>query len=359
MSTLAGIHGRADNFVGCASGRTIASVQRLCEASRSPLEGCTDRCRLVGTVGRHRIVQVTERTRPGVHRMNRSVPVLIVVALLIGGCVDSRPEQANDTVSDAGVTVSTLQAPHVTDSGDQKPPPLEIGTSAERVEVPGYDYTWGADDSEMGVSADWFGREEPTPLTVATSTVPVQWIDGAVLSASVSLEGDKCDTPLLEPSGPGEWVLAMPPAPGTYRVGFYGTSGRGKSLFAIMLTSTVDGPPLTPHAEVWWPDTIDQLQPSVEISGLPEDATMDAEDLGGGRRCNDSETRRGYRRASTPKVVLRRSVSATRRPSHATRSYPETLRTPSPSLSNPLKVIMRRAGAGPTTSTQLTNSWDR
>ncbi len=204
--------------------------------------------------------------------MNRSVPVLIVVALLIGGCVDSRPEQANDTGS--GVTVSALQAPHVTDSGDQKPPPLEIGTSAERVEVPGYDYTWGADDSEMGVSADSFGREEPTPLTVDTSTVPVQWIDGAVLSASVSLEGDKCDTPLLEPSGPGEWVLAMPPAPGTYRVGFYGTSGRWKSLFAIMLTSTVEGPPLTPHAEVWWPDTIDRFQPYVEIAGPPDNATM-------------------------------------------------------------------------------------
>ena len=154
-----------------------------------------------------------------------------------------------------------------------EPPPLVVVTPTATIQVPGYDYCWGDNDSEAGTCADWFGSETPTRVTVDTPMAAVQWIEGADLSSRLLLGEGEC-LKLLESSGPGEWVLTMPPTPGTYRVNLSGTSGDWTSNFAIMLTSTVDGPAARPYAEIEWPNTTNKLAPLVVISGAAPDTTV-------------------------------------------------------------------------------------
>lgn len=220
----------------------------------------------------------------GTYTMSRASIILVSVVVAVGGCTSSTPDPSSTTVSESepmATTSPAAQDDSTAAPGDalnpvQTPPPLVVVTAEEATRVPGYDYCWGDDDSAVGICADSFGRETPTPITIDAETIPVMWIDDAVLSALVHLDGHECGTPLLlEASEPGEWVLAMPPNPGIYRVGFHGTSGPWDSLFAIELTSTVHGRAVTPYAEVSWPNTTDQVKPSIGIYDVPADVVAE------------------------------------------------------------------------------------
>ncbi len=71
----------------------------------------------------------------------------------------------------------------------------------------------------------------------------------------------------IEPSGTGEWTMAMPADPGTHRIYFHGESPKWTSVFATLFSSSAQGAPWLPEAKVWPPELPDDLLPSVELFG--------------------------------------------------------------------------------------------
>ncbi len=199
--------------------------------------------------------------------LGRSIVVLCAF-VAVAGCTASTPGGTTTSVNDSSTVPPGVVDVSSDDDAAPEPPPLVIVSGERRTAVPGYDYCWEGPDSGQAVCADWFGTQTPTHLEVGTAEVTVQWVDGATLTAGIRADGGSCWPSLaMEKTGVGEWSLAMPELPGTYRVGVKGISPQGQSYFAIEVTTSVLGSVPAPVASVWWPDTSDRFEPYVSAVG--------------------------------------------------------------------------------------------
>ncbi len=153
-------------------------------------------------------------------------------------------------------------------AGLEGPPALVVDNGRSTVEAHGFDYCW-----DPGGCADSFGTEVPTPIDVDTQTVLLSWIGKGDLSATYQTDEEACRARLsLDAVGPETWSLAMPPEPGTHRIDLHGEAEEGTTRFAILVSSSVAGPPLLPIASVGWPTseafTDDAFLIGVEFYGI-------------------------------------------------------------------------------------------
>lgn len=205
--------------------------------------------------------------------------VLIVVVTLASACANVAPGPATTRVDPESAPVPTEPSdsplqPVLSDLPE--PPGLVVHRGSSVATVPGFDYCWTLSDGTNGTCADSFGTEVPTPIRVDTPTVTLEWIEDGELSAWVRADDESCGARLsLESTGPGGWSLAMPPQAGTYRIDLSGKAPQGSTGFALLVTVSVDGPPAFPVATVWWPDTADGFEMSVELAGVdPSDEAV-------------------------------------------------------------------------------------
>ncbi|MCP4967059.1 MAG: hypothetical protein GY926_17730 [bacterium] len=203
------------------------------------------------------------KRRP-VLKLRLSILVLSVVG--VAACTGDTSSSTTASVGVSRPTSSVASDSTVDDEEVAQPPPLVVVAGEERMTVPGYDYCWEEPEAGQGVCADWFGTEDPTHIGVDTPEVNLQWIDDATLTADVLIDGGRC--PLaMENVGEGQWYMAMPEQPGTYRVDVYGESSQGSTHFAVEVSTSVEGPASVPVATVWWPDTSNGFEPYASTVG--------------------------------------------------------------------------------------------
>ena len=197
---------------------------------------------------------------------------LIMVAALVVVCTacSGGATETSTTAQGPGAESSTTE-PRELDG----PPPLVIHTGQSSVETYGFDYCWSP-----GGCADSFGAEVPTSIHTDTQDLTLSWIVDGALTAAYRANDDACPARLaIEVVRPGSWSLAIPTEPGTHRIDLHGEAEGGSTRFAILVSSSAEGPPLLPVASVWWPAseaiTDDAFLVGAEFHGIDADSEVE------------------------------------------------------------------------------------
>jgi hypothetical protein len=232
----------------------------------------TVRCWRYVEPGMGRGASKLDRRRNGVVNSRYAVAATLLVVLLASGCSQDSPATtvapASSNTNPDGATTSTTTAAtvestvsHTSGTVLTEPPGLQLIAGSAEVTLRGFDYCW-----EGAGCADSFGTEVPQPVDVDLPSITVRWIEEGTVTASIRDDADECPRFVpLAPVGAGEWTMAMPADPGTYRVYFSGQAGESSSVFAAAISSSVPGEEALPVAAVWLPDVADELLAEVEL----------------------------------------------------------------------------------------------